>query len=246
MFIQNAAPVLKNLPSRSAVSAVTGFSSRAMRSIRVRHVQRGRDRVRCQLERYEKFFPQDFAGMNRRKFPCHLRTPVRWPDSAGLIVDDLHVFGITVTMHLMLRYRYRAQKRDVSIECTGLLFPDRDQRPRRHAVALPKQLDGSGPSYLTVTPAVVRKASLRVVAFKSSRICLVRTVVCPGVLMMAWTACGDEKRLALYSDAGLAYGSRSAASVRAAFCFRLVARKGALSGSAACDQEDDPWIGAGV
>jgi len=36
MFIQNAAPVLKNLPSRSAVSAVTGFSSRAMRSIRVR------------------------------------------------------------------------------------------------------------------------------------------------------------------------------------------------------------------
>src|SRR5712675_2752981 len=32
MFIQNAAPVLKNLPSRSAVSAVTGFSSRAMRS----------------------------------------------------------------------------------------------------------------------------------------------------------------------------------------------------------------------
>jgi hypothetical protein len=36
MFIQNAAPVLKNLPSRSAVSAVMGFSSRAMRSIRVR------------------------------------------------------------------------------------------------------------------------------------------------------------------------------------------------------------------
>jgi hypothetical protein len=36
MFIQNSAPVLKNLPSRSAVSAVTGFSSRAMRSIRVR------------------------------------------------------------------------------------------------------------------------------------------------------------------------------------------------------------------
>ena len=30
------APVLKNLPSRSAVSAVTGLSSRAMRSIRVR------------------------------------------------------------------------------------------------------------------------------------------------------------------------------------------------------------------
>jgi hypothetical protein len=42
MFIQNLAPVLKNLPSRSAVSAVTGFSSRATRSIRVR-VQRGRD-----------------------------------------------------------------------------------------------------------------------------------------------------------------------------------------------------------
>jgi hypothetical protein len=31
-------------------------------------VQRGRDRVRCQLERNEKFLPQDFAGMNRRKF----------------------------------------------------------------------------------------------------------------------------------------------------------------------------------
>jgi hypothetical protein len=30
-----------------------------------RQVQRGR--VRCQLERYEKFFPQDLAGMNRRK-----------------------------------------------------------------------------------------------------------------------------------------------------------------------------------
>ena len=26
MYIRNAAPVLKNLPSRSAVSAVTGFS----------------------------------------------------------------------------------------------------------------------------------------------------------------------------------------------------------------------------
>jgi hypothetical protein len=100
-------------------------------------------------------------------------------------------------------------------------------------------------SYLTVTPAVVRKASLRVVAFKSSSICLVRTVV-PGLLMMAWAACGDERRLALYGDAGSAYGSRSAASVRAAFCFRLVARKGALSGSAACDQEDDPRIGAGA
>jgi len=36
LFIQNAAPVLKNLPSRSAVSAVTGFYSRAMRSIWVR------------------------------------------------------------------------------------------------------------------------------------------------------------------------------------------------------------------
>src|SRR6185312_15806437 len=93
-------------------------------------------------------------------------------------------------------------------------------------------------SYLTVTPAVVRKASLRVVAFKSSSICLVRTVV-PGLLMMAWAACGDERRLS-------AYGSRSAASVRAAFCFRLVARKGALSGSATCDQEDDPRIGAGA
>ncbi|MEA2829522.1 MAG: hypothetical protein QOF22_270 [Bradyrhizobium sp.] len=32
------------------------------------HVQRGRDRVGCQLKRNEKFFPQDFAGMNRPKF----------------------------------------------------------------------------------------------------------------------------------------------------------------------------------
>jgi hypothetical protein len=27
-----------------------------------RHVQRGRDRVRCQLERKEKFFPQGYSG----------------------------------------------------------------------------------------------------------------------------------------------------------------------------------------
>src|SRR6202167_6086954 len=50
-----------------------------------RHVQRGRDRVGCQLERNEKFFPQDFAGMNRRKFHCHVRTPIRWPHSAGAL-----------------------------------------------------------------------------------------------------------------------------------------------------------------
>jgi hypothetical protein len=30
-------------------------------------VQRGRDRVRCQLERNEKFLSQDFTGMNQRK-----------------------------------------------------------------------------------------------------------------------------------------------------------------------------------
>ena len=53
-----------------------------------RHVQRGRDRVRCQLKRNEKFFPQDFAGMNRRKFLCHVRTPIRWPHSAGLASDS--------------------------------------------------------------------------------------------------------------------------------------------------------------
>ena len=71
MFIQNAAPVLKNLPSLSAVSAVTGFSSRDAFDPGARHVQRGRDRVMCQLERNKKFLPQDFAGMNRRKFLCH-------------------------------------------------------------------------------------------------------------------------------------------------------------------------------
>jgi hypothetical protein len=76
MFIQNAAPVLKNLPSRSAVSAVTGlFFARDAFDPGTRHVQRGRDRVRCQLKRNEKFFPQDFAGMNRRKFLCRAQTP---------------------------------------------------------------------------------------------------------------------------------------------------------------------------
>jgi hypothetical protein len=73
MFIQNAAPVLKNFPSRSAVSAVTGFSSRDALDPGARHVQRGRDRVRGELKRNEKFLPQDFARMNRRKFLCHLR-----------------------------------------------------------------------------------------------------------------------------------------------------------------------------
>jgi hypothetical protein len=35
-------------------------------------MQRGRYRVGCQLKRNKKFFPQDFAGMNRRKLslPC--------------------------------------------------------------------------------------------------------------------------------------------------------------------------------
>lgn len=69
MFIQNAALVLKNFPSRSAASAVTGFSSGAMRDPSARRVQSRRDRMGRQLERNEKFFAQDFAGMNRRKFP---------------------------------------------------------------------------------------------------------------------------------------------------------------------------------
>jgi hypothetical protein len=69
MFIQNAAPVLKNSPSRSAVSAVTGFSSRNAFDPGARHVQSGRDRVGCQLQWHEKFFTQDFAGMNLWKFP---------------------------------------------------------------------------------------------------------------------------------------------------------------------------------
>jgi hypothetical protein len=48
-----------------------------------RYVQRGRDRVGCQLKRNEKFLPQDFAEMNRRKFLCHAQTPDRRPHSAG-------------------------------------------------------------------------------------------------------------------------------------------------------------------
>src|SRR3954465_3643466 len=58
------------------------------------HVQRSRDCVRCQLERNEKFLPENFAGMNRRKFLCHANSylvvtlPIRL-----VIVDYLHVFG---------------------------------------------------------------------------------------------------------------------------------------------------------
>jgi len=60
-----------------------------------------------------------------------------------------------------------------------------------------KRLEGSGAAYLpTVTPAVERKASLRLVAFMSSRTCLVRTVVCPGTSRIG-SARGDESRLAL-------------------------------------------------
>jgi len=60
-----------------------------------------------------------------------------------------------------------------------------------------KRLEGSGACYLpTVTPAVERKASLRLVAFMSSRTCLVRTVVCPGTSRIG-SALGDESRLAL-------------------------------------------------
>ena len=63
----------------------------------------------------------------------------------------------------------------------------------------------------TVTPGVVRKMSLRVVAFLSSITCLVRTVVCPGILMIGWSGC-DERRLALYGAAeigiGIAVGRR--------------------------------------
>jgi hypothetical protein len=46
-----------------------------------------------QLERNEKFLPQDFAGMNRRKFPCHGRIPVR--PVRPVMVDYLHVFRAT-------------------------------------------------------------------------------------------------------------------------------------------------------
>jgi hypothetical protein len=55
MYIRNAAPVMKNLPGRSAVSAVTGFS-RARRSIRGRGTCGAAGRVRRQPERNQKFF----------------------------------------------------------------------------------------------------------------------------------------------------------------------------------------------
>jgi hypothetical protein len=49
----------------------------------------------------------------------------------------------------------------------------------------------------TVTPAVERKASLRLVAFMSSSTSRVRTVVWPGMLRIGSAACGEERRLAL-------------------------------------------------
>jgi hypothetical protein len=72
MFIQNAGPVLKNLPEpqRSVGRDWLFFACNAL-DPGARHVQGGRDRVGRQLERNEKFFTQDFAGMNRREFPCH-------------------------------------------------------------------------------------------------------------------------------------------------------------------------------
>jgi len=60
---------------------------------------------------------------------------------------------------------------------------------------LPEQ--GRFPYLPTVTPAVERKASLTLVAFMSSSISRVRTVVCPGVLRIDSDARGDERRLAL-------------------------------------------------
>jgi hypothetical protein len=55
----------------------------------------------------------------------------------------------------------------------------------------------SHPYLPTVTPAVERKASLRLVAFMSSSTSRVRKVVCPGILRIGSVARGDERRSAL-------------------------------------------------
>ena len=55
----------------------------------------------------------------------------------------------------------------------------------------------AAPYLPTVTPAVERKASLRLVAFMSSSTSRVRTVVCPGMSAIGSVARGDERRLAL-------------------------------------------------
>jgi hypothetical protein len=81
MFIQNAAGPEEFAEPQRGVGRHRLFFARDAFDPGARHVQRGRDRIRRQLEGYEKLLPQDFAGMNRRKFPCHVRSPVRGPDS---------------------------------------------------------------------------------------------------------------------------------------------------------------------
>jgi hypothetical protein len=94
MFIQNAAPVIEEFAEPQRGVGRNGlFFARDAFDPGTRHVQRGGDRVRRQLERNEKFFPQDFAGMYRRKFLCHgghIR-PV-WL----VIVDYLYIFGTRI------------------------------------------------------------------------------------------------------------------------------------------------------
>jgi hypothetical protein len=78
---------------------------------------------------------------------------------------------------------------------------------RRHRLsygdAVESDRQKAAPPYLpTVTPAVERKASLRLVAFLSSSTSRVKTVVCPGMLRIGSLARGDKRRLALYGAAG--------------------------------------------
>ena len=72
---------------------------------------------------------------------------------------------------------------------------------RRHGLsygdAVESDRQKAAPYLPTVTPAVERKASLRLVAFMSSRTSRVKTVVCPGILRIGSVARGDERRLAL-------------------------------------------------
>jgi hypothetical protein len=78
-------------------------------------------------------------------------------------------------------------------------------RNRQHGIlvglAIATRLKATGKRshrYLpTVTPAVERKASLRLVAFMSSSTSRVRKVVCPGMLRIGSVARGDERRSAL-------------------------------------------------
>jgi hypothetical protein len=68
MPIQKAAEVPKYLPSRRAVSAVTGVCSLASRSIRVRGADSTSHRLRREVQGAKEFLAQDLAGMNRGKF----------------------------------------------------------------------------------------------------------------------------------------------------------------------------------